>query len=97
MEFVKCSKGHYYDPNVTSFCPQCAAEAQGNMPFSEDVGATQPVSLRRTMVLRCRWDRRETMGVLCPFPLPEIMAPQSPSVSEEVPSWPAAMLVQHYR
>lgn len=46
MEFVKCSKGHYYDPSVTSFCPQCAAEAQGGsgMSFSGDMGMTQPVS-----------------------------------------------------
>lgn len=46
MEFVKCGKGHYYDPSVTSFCPQCAAEAQGkgDMPLVEDIGVTQPVS-----------------------------------------------------
>lgn len=46
MEFVKCSRGHYYDPSVTSFCPQCAAESQGKggMVFSEDMGMTQPVS-----------------------------------------------------
>lgn len=46
MEFVKCSKGHYYDPSVSSFCPQCAAESQGQggMSFSGDIGVTQPVS-----------------------------------------------------
>lgn len=42
MEFVKCSKGHYYDPNVTSFCPQCAAEAQSGSAVG-DYGATMPV------------------------------------------------------
>lgn len=97
MEFVKCSKGHYYDPNVTSFCPQCAAEAQGNMPFSEDVGATQPVSPAEDYGATVPVGSAGDYGSAMSIPLPEIMAPQSPSVSEEVPSWPAAMLVQHYR
>lgn len=44
MEFVKCSKGHFYDPSVTSTCPQCAAEEQGNGFFGAEYGATEPVS-----------------------------------------------------
>lgn len=45
MEFVRCSKGHFYDPNVTSTCPQCAAEKQGagGMYYQADIGATMPV------------------------------------------------------
>lgn len=39
---VQCSKGHWYDPSITSTCPQCAAEAAaaGKQAFGE---ATQPV------------------------------------------------------
>jgi len=46
MEFIRCSKGHFYDPSVTSTCPQCAAEEQGagGMFFQADLGATMPVS-----------------------------------------------------
>lgn len=46
MEFIRCSKGHFYDPSVTSTCPQCAAEEQGmgGMGFQADLGATMPVS-----------------------------------------------------
>lgn len=46
MEFVKCSKGHFYDPSVTSTCPQCAAEEQGTIGvfLGNDYGATEPVS-----------------------------------------------------
>ena len=46
MEFIKCSKGHFYDPDVTSTCPQCAAEASGvdDMLYQADTGATTPVS-----------------------------------------------------
>lgn len=46
MEFIRCSKGHFYDPSVTSTCPQCAAEEQGagGMYYQADLGATMPVS-----------------------------------------------------
>lgn len=46
MEFIRCSKGHFYDPSVTETCPQCAAESQGagGMYFQADLGATAPVS-----------------------------------------------------
>lgn len=58
MEFIRCSKGHFYDPSVTNTCPQCAAEEQGagGMYYQsdsgaaataapmEDYGATEPVS-----------------------------------------------------
>lgn len=46
MEFIRCSKGHFYDPSVTSICPQCAAEAQsaGGMFYQAGNGATEPVS-----------------------------------------------------
>lgn len=46
MEFIRCSKGHFYDPSVTSTCPQCAAEEQGmgGMGFQADLGATMPAS-----------------------------------------------------
>lgn len=46
MEFIRCNKGHFYDPSVTSTCPQCAAEEQGagSMYFQSDLGATAPVS-----------------------------------------------------
>lgn len=56
MEFKTCSKGHFYDPSVTSTCPQCAAEANATAsPFDfgstgpvnrvvEDFGATEPIA-----------------------------------------------------
>ncbi len=56
MEFKRCSKGHFYDPSVSSTCPQCAAEAEsasyqepttyfgsGNVAgVMEDYGETEP-------------------------------------------------------
>ena len=46
MEFKRCSKGHFYDPSVTSTCPQCAAEERmgQNAAFQADLGVTSPVS-----------------------------------------------------
>lgn len=46
MEFKRCSKGHFYDPSVTSTCPQCAAEERmgQNAAFQADLGMTAPVS-----------------------------------------------------
>ena len=44
MEFVRCGKGHFYDPSVTDTCPQCAAEEKGGMLYQVDPGATMPVS-----------------------------------------------------
>lgn len=47
MEIVRCEKGHYYDAEVNSSCPQCALEAQGGgmAGFSptESIGPTEPV------------------------------------------------------
>lgn len=43
---VQCSKGHWYDPSISSTCPQCAAEAAAAQGFggpAEDVGYTEPV------------------------------------------------------
>jgi len=47
MEIVRCEKGHFYDAEVNSSCPQCAAEAQtggvsGYGP-TEPIGPTEPV------------------------------------------------------
>lgn len=57
--YVKCPKGHYYDPALTNTCPQCAAEAAAasgtNQMFGdatqpvEGFGATEPVGGRGTM------------------------------------------------
>lgn len=45
MEFIRCDKGHFYDPSATSTCPQCAAEAQGGgIYYQADFDATEPVS-----------------------------------------------------
>lgn len=45
MEYKICSKGHYWDPSVSSSCPQCAAEAKIS-PFPggsyQDYGETEP-------------------------------------------------------
>lgn len=48
MEIVRCEKGHFYDAEVSSSCPQCAAEAQGGSGVSgygptEPIGPTEPV------------------------------------------------------
>ena len=55
MEFRRCSKGHFYDPTVTSTCPQCAAEGINDVGATEqvvyggqgmmDYGKTEPVSM----------------------------------------------------
>lgn len=46
MEFKRCSRGHYYDPNVTDTCPQCAAEAQALQGYGqEEAGETVPVGM----------------------------------------------------
>ena len=48
MEIVRCEKGHFYDAEANSSCPQCAAEAGGNtMPSYTQAamggyGATEP-------------------------------------------------------
>ncbi len=46
MEFIRCSKGHFYNPSVTRTCPQCAAEekAAGGMFSQAGIGPTEPVS-----------------------------------------------------
>lgn len=42
--YVKCPKGHYYDPALTNTCPQCAAEAAAASGRNQMFGdATQPV------------------------------------------------------
>ncbi|MBQ8923242.1 MAG: hypothetical protein IJ053_00465, partial [Lachnospiraceae bacterium] len=41
MEIVRCDKGHFYDAEANTTCPQCAAEAAGG-GFGGG-GATQPV------------------------------------------------------
>lgn len=42
--YVKCPKGHYYDPALTNTCPQCAAEAAAASGRNQIFGdATQPV------------------------------------------------------
>ena len=44
MEVIGCGKGHFYNPNEYSSCPQCAKENGGAMPgFSDVLGATEPV------------------------------------------------------
>lgn len=44
MELVNCGKGHFYDPNLYSSCPQCAEEVRnGGANGVEGYGATQPV------------------------------------------------------
>lgn len=40
MEIRRCEKGHFYDAEANSSCPQCAAE---NMGYGGEVGATVPV------------------------------------------------------
>lgn len=47
MEIVRCEKGHFYDAEANSSCPQCAAEAQGGGVSgygpTEPIGPTEPV------------------------------------------------------
>ncbi len=50
MEIVRCEKGHFYDAEANSSCPQCAAEAGGTPPaFTQGAmnsyGATEPVPM----------------------------------------------------
>ncbi len=46
MEIVRCEKGHFYDAEANTTCPQCAAEAGGGMPTYTQAamgyGATMP-------------------------------------------------------
>ena len=54
MEIVRCEKGHFYDAERSSTCPQCAMEAQNASTFVadpplsrsgvEEIGATEPVA-----------------------------------------------------
>lgn len=41
MNYVKCKKGHMYDPSLTPTCPQCAAESGSSF---ENYGPTEPVT-----------------------------------------------------
>lgn len=47
MEIIRCENNHYYDPDLYSSCPYCAAEAQagGSPEYSatEPIGRTEPV------------------------------------------------------
>lgn len=43
MEIKRCSKGHFYDAEANSFCPQCAAEQGFGAGSMEVCGATEPV------------------------------------------------------
>ena len=39
MEIIGCGKGHYYNPELYSSCPECAKENGG----ADFLGATEPV------------------------------------------------------
>ncbi len=41
MEIVRCNKGHFYDAELNSTCPQCLAEEQQS--FGAPLGVTEPV------------------------------------------------------
>lgn len=47
---VQCSKGHWYDPSISSTCPLCAAEAAAAQGYEgvtgavDEVGATEAVN-----------------------------------------------------
>lgn len=47
MEIVRCEKGHFYDADLNSTCPQCSAETQGGgvsgYGQTEPIGPTGPV------------------------------------------------------
>ncbi len=54
MEIVRCEKGHFYDAEANTACPQCAAENGGGYGATAPVfaqtgpgeyGATQPVGM----------------------------------------------------
>lgn len=49
MEIKRCENGHFYDPEVNSTCPECAAEMRGGISMNtmfgsdfEDYGKTEP-------------------------------------------------------
>lgn len=53
MEVRRCEKGHFYDAEANSSCPQCAAESEGGYGATEPVfgagamdeyGATEPMT-----------------------------------------------------
>lgn len=41
MEIIRCENNHYYDPDLYSSCPYCAAEAQAG--GTSEYGATEPI------------------------------------------------------
>ncbi len=46
MEVKRCEKGHFYDAEANSSCPQCAAERAAQAayaPGTEDYGPTEPL------------------------------------------------------
>ncbi len=46
MEVKRCEKGHFYDAEANSSCPQCAAECAAQMAYAsgtEDYGPTEPL------------------------------------------------------
>lgn len=44
MQFVSCGKGHYYNPEEYSTCPQCARENAGQGGITmENIGATEAI------------------------------------------------------
>jgi len=46
MEIKRCEKGHFYDAEANSTCPQCAAEMEGGTGYMdfESYGATEPAN-----------------------------------------------------
>lgn len=45
MEIIGCGRGHFYNPNEYSSCPQCARENGGVQPdFIDPIGPTEPVN-----------------------------------------------------
>lgn len=47
MEIIRCEKGHFYDAELNSSCPQCAAEAAArnqNSSSVDPIGATEAVA-----------------------------------------------------
>lgn len=49
MEIKRCENGHFYDPEVNSTCPECAAQMRGGTSMNtmfgsnfEDYGKTEP-------------------------------------------------------
>jgi len=43
MEIVRCEKGHFYDADLNSSCPQCAAESQSQAGGVSGYGPTEPI------------------------------------------------------